>query len=399
MSKKIMKKHLSTVISMLIGAIIGFSIVIGYNEISIPPQYTALPFYGIIFISIFTYVFVIGIHELGHAVSFKRNGINVRAVIVLMFVFIKEQGKWKWKINSSNVASIGGIAVPDLESVKDEAHFLRLQKAYAKAILAGPLTTAISWILLSIISIAFMVSLSNMYIQSGLFIFVLLLTVFSLFTIGTSFMKTEIAFGDFPAYKLSKNDRFFMAMTLYQYAIFASDSERVRNGNTYLQELLLDELSNRLKDENDQLFTVGIVDSFVTEYLTGRIQYLPPIVAEYTHFLLANDSRRKKIRNSELTLPSYFHMLRFIYRNKETRETAKDLFHEVKNELTLMTPMRNYLVKQGDHVFGLEDNSEFLSKRENINASPAHGLWKNFEGYYTDEILLNEIEENKESAS
>ncbi|SDZ46190.1 hypothetical protein SAMN05421736_11394 [Evansella caseinilytica] len=390
MKKREVKKLISAMISMMIGAAIGFAIVSGMFQIDMSSEYTSLPFYVNVLIVLFTYFMAVGLHELGHAVSFVKNGFRMRAVVVMILLFIKEDGRWKMKVRPNAVTAIGGIAVPDLDAVKDEADFKQKQRGYAKAVIAGPVASVIVWLGLSTIALLVMFSVTNAYVKSGMFTFTIALTLITLFLLATSLIKSEIAIGDFPAYSLAKNDRFFMAMQFYQYAFFSSDKESARSKNNYVKGVIFEELQKKLEKQDTDLFTMHMMDTFITEYLIGRLTELPPVVKDYVDFLQENPVAFSKLKESELTLIVYLHILRLWYLQPETKEQALGLYEELKSELKPNTAMRSYLLKQADHVFGLADNEEFLRNKNNICISPAHGIWKNFDGYYADEIKLNE---------
>ncbi|WP_078553098.1 M50 family metallopeptidase [Bacillus alkalicellulosilyticus] len=390
MNKQKKKTLITWVISIGIGAIVGFIIGIGASAIDIPPQYTILPFYVNIPIVIVTYLLAVALHELGHAYSFSKNGIKVRAVIITSFLFMKEQGRWRFQFKPNGVTAIGGIAVPDVDSVKDDDDFRMKQASFAKAIIAGPIASLILWVVGAFAGIIIILLSSNVYVQSGFFTFLVSLTLITLFLLGTSFIKNDIAIGDFPAYKMMKHDRFFVAMQLYQYAIFSSEHERVRRENVFLQELILEELEKKLETKDTHIYTLSVVDSLLVEFLIGRQKELPQVVKEYLEFIVDDPKALSKVKSSELTLIIYSHILRWLNEDEAFKMKALELYDEIKNDIKPNTMIRKYVLRQAEHVLGLADHSEFLQDKRNICYSPAHGIWKNFEGYFVDELALNQ---------
>jgi len=376
--------------SALFGAIVGF--IFGMTS-DLPPYYTAMPRLVNIIIFVLTYFLAVGLHELGHAISFSKNGIKMRALFITMFLFIKEDKKWKLKIRPNKVTAIGGIAIPDIGVVKDEIEFKKLQNAYSKAILAGPISSIALFIVGILISILVISLSSNVYVISGFYSFAKYLSVISLFLLFSCIFKSEVAVGDFPAYTLAKKDSFFVAMQLYQYAIVSSDYKRVRSENKYLKEVLLNGLSEKLENKDTHIFTLNLIDTFIIEYLAGMSNELPTIVKDYIEFLLDNPEWMTNLKNYEVSNILRFHILRLIY--SEDIDKATKLYEDLKKHIKQNNPVMKYYIKQTDDLFGYADNSSYLNDKNNIKISSAHGIFKNFEGYFVDEMKINEMNTTK----
>ncbi|WP_216827440.1 M50 family metallopeptidase [Alkalihalobacterium elongatum] len=392
MKKQMIKKFAILVVYMLIGAISGGAIAYGFSSIKFPAEWVALPFYINIIIALFIYFFAVAFHEFGHAYSFTKNGVKMRAVIVMFLHFMKGKDGWKVSFRPNKLTAIGGVAIPDIRAIKDKLHLEQTQQAYAKAILAGPISSIILWAGVTLLATIILSTSSNEVLQSIAFTMMVSLTIITFFLLGTSFLKNDVAVGDFPAYKLAKNDRFFVAMQLYQSALFSSEHERVRAENNYLRGVLVEELEKKLQEKNYHIYTLALVDHFIIEYLTGRYEEMPKVVADYVDSLLLEEERFAQLKSSDLGLTIYFHILRYMYTKEETKQKALTLYKELKEQLKPNTPMRKYLLKQADHAFGFADHSEFLQNKDNICISPAHDIWKNFEGYFVDELKLNQLE-------
>ncbi|GGM24114.1 hypothetical protein GCM10011351_07340 [Paraliobacillus quinghaiensis] len=386
-----MKKTLTIfLISAIIGGFVGFLAASISLSIDIPSKFTGLSTAANIFIIICTYLLAVSFHELGHAYSFSRNGINMRAVLIIFFLFIKEKGRWQIRFRPNNVTALGGIAVPDLEPVRNESELIKMQSGYAKALIAGPIASVILWCIVTLSSILIILNTSNVTLSSVLFTVIISLTFITLFFLVTSLIKNEIVIGDFPAYKLAKKNRFFVAMQVYQYALFSSKHEQVTNENShFLRNFLINGLQEKLGKQDTHIYTIALVDNFITEYFSGRLNELPQVVWDYADFLWRNPEELSKLKKSEVALSIYFHLLRLMYTKEDSKEKALELYMNLKEEVKPKTPMRKYLFKQTDHAFGIADNSDFLLNKENICISPAHGIWKNFEGYYVDEMEIN----------
>jgi hypothetical protein len=385
--KKEKKFGTNTIIIVLIGAIFGgFIGLIAIGEIGSPSRFSGLPIYLNLLIAVLTYFLAVSVHEIGHFLTFTFFGVRMKALFLTIFIFIKESGKWRFKFNPNKITAIGGIAVPEIEPVKDEKDFRRLQNIYGKAIMAGPLFTIFYWLITSLVVLPYILNNSNI-LSSILFTHVASLTVITFFLIAVSFIKSEIAVGDFPAYKLTKTDPFFIGMQLYQNYVFSSEPSKFRRENTFLKNYILDELGNKLKYKDTHIFTLSILDNLLVEYLTGAVDELPFIVKEYLDFLLDNPYILNN-KNSEITLLLRFHLVRYLAVSQSLHK-GMDLYYQLKSEKTPFVTVKSYLVKQTENFLGIADHTKFLEDKSNIEISSAHGVLKNFEGYYLDEIALN----------
>lgn len=195
-------------LSGLVGFFLGFLIFFIKDHMNMLGGFDKLPFYinGLIFI--FTFVLTVSLHEFGHALGFIRYGLKMRAVFFTIFALIKEDNKWSFKLTS--MKNLGGIAIPDIIWIEDEEDFRTKQRALAKAIIMGPITSVMVWLILTLASLLIISLTSNIYVKSALLTFIIFLGIDTLFIIGASFLKQESVIGDFPAYTIVKNDRFFV---------------------------------------------------------------------------------------------------------------------------------------------------------------------------------------------
>ena len=158
-TKKTKQLSKTTIISGIIGGIIGLFITPITHSIKRIEGFISPPFYIVILIIVTTYFLAVMLHEFGHSISFVRNGIKMRAIIFMNFMLIKEDEKWKLKLIKNN--TMGGIAVPEIKGIKDEEDFLSKQKGFANALIAGPLASFMSLIGLTIIGILIIKVTSN----------------------------------------------------------------------------------------------------------------------------------------------------------------------------------------------------------------------------------------------
>lgn len=384
--KKKVKRSKGLIIVGVVGGILGFFIAMVSDSFQLQ-GFMMLPFYINALIIIFTFFISVTLHEFGHVLSFVRNKIKIRAVFFTIFALIKEDNRWKFKITS--MKNIGGIAIPDIISIKDDKEFQIKQKAFAKAVIMGPITSVIAWIILTIVSVIIINITSNPYLRSVLLTFILSMVVMTVFIIGTSFIKRDMMIGDFPAYKIIKEDRFFNALQFYNYGYLSSQPEKARNENTYLRQCIIKELEEKYENKDSHWYTLSILDTIIVEYLAGFLDKLPTVVDNYVQYIIGSPGILSKIKSSIMVEILYFHLVILLHRDEATREKSFKLYENLKHSIEPNTAKRKYLFKQVEQVLGIEDNKAYLMNKQNIVTSDVHQIYKYFYGTYMDEIKIN----------
>lgn len=390
MRKNKKKKKLSklTLISILIGGVTGALIAIFGNPINFIKGFVSPPIYIIILIIVLTFILSVTLHEFGHAISFIINGIKMRGIIFVNFLLIKENNKWKFKIIRNK--SLGGIAIPKITNIKNEKEFLQIQKSFAKALLAGPMASIVSWIALTLIGLIIINNSTNLSLNSGIWVFIITLAIITFFIVFSSFFKNDMVIGDFPAYKTAKNNKYFTGMQLYNYGCFSSNPEKSRKENIYLREFIIKELKEKYEKKDFHWFTLSMVDTILVEYLSGFLKELPRVVEDYIDLILKKPNILSDIKRTQEKEIMYFHLIMYLYRNENTKERAFLLYKDIKKLIKPDTPKREYLFNQVEHMLGVSNNEKFLRDNKNIVNTDMHFIFKHFPGFFIDEIKINE---------
>ncbi len=391
MKKKGRKKKISktTIIASIVGGIIGFLIAVFGHRINMIEGFISPPIYIIVLIMVLTFILSVTLHEFGHAISFLINGIKMRAIIFVNFLLIKEDGGWKFKIIRNS--SLGGITVPEITNIKDEEEFLKVQKGFANALIAGPIASIVSWIALTIIGVIIIRLTRNVYINSVIIVFLISLGLITILLLISSFLKNDMVIGDFPAYKTSKSDKYFVAMQLYNYGYFSSDPEKAREENIYLRQFIIKELQEKYENRDTHWYTLSMIDTILLEYLAGFLKELPMVVEDYINYILESPDILLDLRETQEKEIMYFHLIMYLYKDEKTKDRALDLYEKIKRSIKPNTPKRKYLFKQIDQLLGLADNRKFLMEKKNIINTDMQFIYKHFPGFFIDEIKINKL--------
>ncbi len=377
------KKVLNFSIQVVVGIILGLILVM------IPDQWWdkvfggmfsggGISFFVVLIIIVLVYYISIGLHELGHFAAFRYNKISMRMLSIVIFSFIFNGSKWKLILNY-NGHGIGGIAVPNLTVIPSKKEFKHTQKAYANAILWGPITSFI----LILVGILFLFGNNNMTRIGLLFIIV------NSFLFLGCFIKADGVYGDFPAYKAFKEDDFFAALMMYQYAMFAVDYKNIRKNNTYLRNVLIKEVQPRMERRQLDLLTVSCATTFIQEYLVGMTDQVPEHIKEYIDYYYDNYKTILATKNAEANKE----LLRFIaycYQKQGSEDKAIGIHRDFIQKLP-KTKVFNYWKIQSEQIILGTDHSAYLSDKNNIKPSATHVVFKKLEGAYHDELILNKL--------
>ena len=376
---KILKNILEFSFGLIIGGIIFFM----FTFTSGLDQYTKFHFLVILLIFIIVIILALGIHEMAHFISFLINGLKMGGLIILCFNFIKIDQKWKFKISFLSILIALGLAIPDFDYIKDEAHFKKVRKAYAKGIMMGPISTVGFWLVNTMVFIVGYYFINNVIINSIIFYSFLANSIISFIIISSSAAKGQIV-GDFTNYKLIKNDDFFAASNIYLSYTSSSNPQYVKDHNHYLREMIVVELEKKYNDKLIDERVLNIIEVYITDYISGYFDSLPPSIYSYIDYILENNILKDK--KYQLLVLLRFRIIQLLYlNNNETK--ANELMIEIKDEFKSKNPVVNYLIKQTEHILHIEEHTEFLSNNDNIMITA--GVFTFYPGFYIDEVRLN----------
>lgn len=308
-----MKKYkgLIYIISMfIIGIFVGILSYYGYLS-SLFKGLSVVKWYYILPILIITFFINILVHELGHLIILRKQGIGIRAIYVLCFTVVKIGKKWHFSIYLRFLKLLGGLVMPNMYLIKDEETYQKSITDFSKGIKAGPLFS----LYLGICSIILFV----IAWISGLSVFIGLSFYFMGFTILITFMimaasKVSVSglYGDFVAYKrLQENKRFALAYILSS----VDTSDHREESENFLWEKVIEALETRveLNSPEGQIFITHYIQKIVFENQIGSHKINENL--KYVHQNLVLTKEEHYILGHEL--------LYFYYQTNQTEIVAR----------------------------------------------------------------------------
>jgi hypothetical protein len=355
----------------------------------IPATVWGIPFHIKVITFIGAFVVALSFHEFSHVISFRRNSIQIRAMALFFSFWIKEQDRWRFSFRIHPYL-IGGLTIAELPPIEDEKTYETLRRVSAKASLAGPIGSIVMIVAASVLALPLYLMDEMTFFQAlaGWF-HVSLASVTALFLL-TSFAKSEVAPGDFCAYRTLMRDDLRAAVALYMDIIPTSDYIGVRNKSRYLLDRIDDYLRAEYAVKSTDSTTLDILETELSLYLAERAP-LSAAVLSYIHYFTENeDALLSNKRDEELCRRLMFRIIAYlIYNDGELQ--AKELFTRTVSSIKHKNKVMLYYIKQGEHLLGLQNNVAYLKRRRNIRTSSFWPIASLFPVYYEIEEKINGV--------
>ena len=385
--KKRKKINLSTVLQVIIGMILGagFGFILAsfmYKGVSNKPLgYKALLLISFIVI----YYGSVIIHECTHFATFVAYETEMRLLVMGPFIFIKKNNKWKFKFKFTGAFAFGGIAMPNLDVIDNNEKFERFRKAFAKVLIAAPLSNIIMNIIVIIVAAIGYKYATTEFSKNYIFFVAISTTFVSLFISLSSLIKNDLVIGDYRAYYEVLKKKEFAYVCFYQY-LMISDKYEAKD-KSYLIENVSLYIEVELNKRSYNTYVIGTVDNILNDYLLGKIAELPNVVKEYIDFASANcEELLNAYINTEHPLILLHHIVQYYNTEEATKLRAVELYNKITLIVKHKTKVLKYYNLRSRHILGFEDNIKFLSDKKNIRTSSLFELFRMFDWYYNDEM-------------
>ncbi|GEM_PF-2546438 len=370
-----------TLLLVAVGGVLGYLTYYGHSLMPHGLSWRVLVplFFIVYFVALF-------VHEMGHFLAFYFQGIPCRGIFVFFLFFIKRKNKWRLEIRWNIVTFFGGVVFPDYEGPIDEQNFNRVRKAFARAIIFGPIAS----ILLAVMAVGTFLAVTA-YFPGGmaqiLSFYVSAFVMFiAFFIVLLSSFENEAAIGDFPAYRYVRKNDFFAALQLYQSYIYASNPGRYRENTRYLASVLDRGIEDRLENMQYGLFTYEAVHQRLMSHLSGDEETLPQSVERAVKALYTNRVLfRERLEIAKVLSFRIVPVVKALY----GESTAIDYYQSLLERFPKRDSVLEYMRKQQAHYLGLEKHGETLLDKEKVRTSMLHPVLKFFEGYYRDDLKFN----------
>ena len=360
MKKKILTNNFLWVI--IIGFFLGFFWVglihRGIFEI-ITDSITMVAWWMHILLVLAAFVLGITVHELGHLFSCIFNKIKVKAVYIVLFVFVKKK-IWTIKILPKFLLLLGGAVLPIIDNVTNDDEFEKIRYKVSKVIGSGPITSLVYMILVVLL---LLVSLSlSWYLLAGILFWFTIMTVLLTVII---FMASKVSYkglyGDFVARSKILNDEIFAVDYLYSSSILVENKTQEK----FFWSKIVDILESHNFNQNIHTKNLTIV------YLEGVL-----FEAKEESELIKNKMATKQYfynKNEEDMILNYLLALYFINTDSVKNQFIIEKITQTKYEVD--DKVKVYWQKLYNHLTLVEDNTEFLESKKNYYPTSTEWLY------------------------
>ncbi len=307
------------------------------------------------------------LHELSHAFYFWINKIPLRFIAVFLFCFYKDDKRWKFLFYPNKITLAGGIVIPDLPAINSEGQFEKIRKIYSRALLFAPIISFVEAIAAMVAYAVLLFSgLSAKYIYISVFLVFCIFIGLTMFV--SSFLKTENLYGDFPAYKLYKENDKRTLLQLAQYLMFANDwKQKIMDSGWLVNEIF--KYAKKTNAEPKDSTNLGMLDWVIQLEYLGVFE-LDDEINGILRSMFEEDKILSEYPQSEERDIFYFHM---VYRLLKDGQVEKRVLQEVMNrsseKLLKGMPSKEYYSKLTKHLLYGCDDADWLNKNMNPSSS------------------------------
>lgn len=363
------KKLLTILIIVLAGFMVGYintlfiyesiwnHFFLGLNSV---PWYVHVLY---VFIGLFL---VIMVHELGHFISFVRQGIKVKAIYVLCFALVNIEGKWKLRFIPKFLLLLGGIVIPDhlvIDNIEKEEEIIL---KFRKALIAGPNTSIVYGI--TIFVLWFLFSFTNLYGLNG-FLFTLMVatTLMTMLAVLSSKVSANGMYGDYVAEKELDNNKLFRLTYLTQLVSLIQRDEASLN---YFWPSVIESLEKSTSITN-------------RVYANLLLHYLHETIFEDQIGCTAIDKKMdgfvKRLPKNEDGYVMYHHFIYF-YQSRNNPDKVSELLNELPTiGFKLDDKVKSFYQHLTNHLLKLSDESIYLENPENVITSSLAWIYEPLE--------------------
>src|SRR5690554_4123504 len=301
-------------------------------------------------------------HELGHFISFKKQGIQPKSIYVLGLAFVNDDG-WKLRFVPKFLLLVGGIVIPEHIKFLDEATEKEIVEKFKKVLLAGPKASIIYGVIIFILWVLCL--FTPIYWLSGFLFTAMIVTTFmSVIAVLSSRVSKGGMYGDFAAEKAFEKDALFRLTYLIQLTTLIEHDQ-----------------------ESMDYFWPKIVHTLETKYLPGNHLY-NNLLGQYMYEIIFEDRIAstgidRRIKNIISRLPKnedgFIMYLNIVYYYEAMHDRIKvlDLLNKLDTSAyKVPDKLLTYYLRLTNHLLNFKDENEFLNNPDNIQTSSMDWVYK-----------------------
>lgn len=297
------------------------------------------------------------IHELNHAFMFSIQKIKIKAVYLFMLMFIRKNRHFIVKINPKLIILGGGLVVPLLPPVTNEEELEMLGQKISKSLIAAPIASIVFGF---IVFVSFMLILflsTNEILISLMISAVLTVLILTVLVIVASSAASDLASGDFIAYKRVKSDPDFLLSVISSYINFNPEAEELSH------EFLFNKKINYLLSSPNNYNLISY--SFIIDYLHEVVFENGQRNSSLDFKLLQLNKYSLSSSNEGITVLFLIVYLRYIIGDRDEALTLLEWLKTLNNK-HISSKHLEYEVRRANQILNIGDELEFLTNPKNL---------------------------------
>lgn len=359
------KRRRKTWIYFLFGIVLSFFYVLLIYEnffTHLNKGLNTVPFYVHIiymFIALFLAIFA---HEMGHFISFVKQGIKPKALYALGIAFVNDNGL-KIRFVPKFLLMIGGIVIPDHLSIQSKDEEETMVHKFKRVLLAGPKASIIYGVLIILIWILCL--FTNIYWLNGfLFTMLIVTSIMTVLAVLSSKVSRAGMYGDFAAEKAFDKDKLFRLTYLIQLTTLI---EHDKESMAYFWPSIVEMLETQ-HQAHSQLYT-NLLGQYIYEVaFHGQIACLS--IEKKMNSLIRN------IPKTEDGLILYLNII-YYYEALNDRTKVIQLLNNLNTaKFKVSDKVLTYYLRLTNHLLGFKDETVFLSQPKNVHTSSYQWVYK-----------------------
>ncbi|MDD2575632.1 MAG: hypothetical protein PHD47_04080 [Acholeplasmataceae bacterium] len=338
--------------------------------------YTSLKWYYHILLFIGSLLSSLAIHELTHFFAFLIKGYKNEALILLFMIFYKnEQNKWRLKIDFKLLILGGGLVFTKLGIIDSDESLNRATKATAFSLIAAPLMTIISSVLLSLTALIFFYQ-NNILVPLSLYVL-----IFSIIYTFVSTKEGHQIFGDFVAYKKIKKDPDFAFQATLQY------SDEISQYQFNIMQNHIDAYNNINFSAKFMTYYMYLLEKNIFEDTEVNLK-----IYKLTYPYINNNYSFKRLLKSTYGIEIIQSVILYASKLGFTERSIEllDQYIVYLEEKKINEKYINYISKQTHHLLGLSNESEYINNKKNITSYGLSFIMNHIPSFIKSELKRNE---------
>ncbi len=319
-------------------------------------------FYLHILYGIISLFLVILIHELGHALTFMKYHIKIKALYVLCFAFVNDKG-WKLRFNFKFLLLLGGIVIPDVVRIDSQEKEDEVVGIFKKVLLAGPNTSLIYGVIIFILWLGFLFT-SFYWISGFLFTMMLITSIMTILVVLSSKVSRPGIYGDYAAIKAFEDDQIFKLTYLLQ---LVSLVKRDELSLSYLWKKVVYTL------EQNGFYSHKMYPNLLKHYLY-EMTFEDQIGCTSVDQKIDKLVNRLPLNSDGYSL--YFQMMYYYYKRDQMDIVYQLINDEKFNRYEIDKRVQNYHLRLTNHLLKFKDESAFLNEEKNQVSSTMDWVYK-----------------------